>query len=256
MGRDKNARELLSGVADWLGDQDENLSAGLRSALDGLRLYEYWQARASVLPEYCDEPADDECVDVAAHRVAALGYDPLETCLVESRIGAAACHEALQKAERLIDSVAYVSQEGDTDGPLAAIRLALNPMVAPLYPEPGRPSFSEAFERAVEVLRRSGSMEAQQQALSEAIVAMAAESGVTLSRAPEANALGGVFTISVVGAEQSDNAFLRALGMRRAHISADGCRILISEGAVQNMVMERYYAGIHAGRKKAAGIEP
>lgn len=37
-----NAREKLAAVADWLGWQDETLSAGLRTAEDALKLYDYW----------------------------------------------------------------------------------------------------------------------------------------------------------------------------------------------------------------------
>lgn len=65
-----NARELLEAAADWLGWQDEDLSFGLRSAQDGLRLYDYAQ-RHPELPEMADEWT-------SAQRVKALGYEPLE----------------------------------------------------------------------------------------------------------------------------------------------------------------------------------
>lgn len=72
-----NMREKTLAIADWLGWQDEDLSAGLRSVADAEKLYDYWRARSSTLPEMADEDADDSSIDVAGHRVAALGYDPL-----------------------------------------------------------------------------------------------------------------------------------------------------------------------------------
>lgn len=70
-----NPREQLLAAADWLGDMDEDLSFRLRSAEDGLKLWRYWQARPADLPEMADEECDG--YDVAAARVAAVGYDPL-----------------------------------------------------------------------------------------------------------------------------------------------------------------------------------
>lgn len=72
-----NAREKLLAVAEWLGWQDENLSAGLRCAEDGIKLHAYWQERADTLPEMADESHDDDGNEVAPHRVAAIGYDPM-----------------------------------------------------------------------------------------------------------------------------------------------------------------------------------
>lgn len=65
-----NAREILAAAADWLGWQDEDLSFGLKSAEDAIKLYAYSQANSGSLPEMADEwePKD---------RRAALGYDPL-----------------------------------------------------------------------------------------------------------------------------------------------------------------------------------
>lgn len=64
-----NAREILVAAADWFGWQDEDLSFGLKSAEDGIKLYAYSQAH-SELPEMADEwkPKD---------RRKALGYEPL-----------------------------------------------------------------------------------------------------------------------------------------------------------------------------------
>ncbi|MBC8737025.1 hypothetical protein F6X40_09410 [Paraburkholderia sp. UCT31] len=71
-----NAREQLEQAAAWLGNQNEDLSFGIKSPQDGLKLYAYWNAHPE-LPEFCDEGADEENVDVAEHRFMALGYDPL-----------------------------------------------------------------------------------------------------------------------------------------------------------------------------------
>lgn len=64
-----NAREILKAAAEWLGDQEEDLSFGLKSAEDGIKLYAYAQAHPD-LPEMADEwePKD---------RRKALGYEPL-----------------------------------------------------------------------------------------------------------------------------------------------------------------------------------
>jgi hypothetical protein len=70
-----NAREQLLAAAEWLGWQDEDMSMGLKTAADGLKLWAYWQARPDTLPEMADE--DAEGVNVAAARRKALGYDPL-----------------------------------------------------------------------------------------------------------------------------------------------------------------------------------
>ena len=44
MSDERNAREQLAAAAEWLGWQDEDMSAGLKSAEDGLKLWKYWQA--------------------------------------------------------------------------------------------------------------------------------------------------------------------------------------------------------------------
>lgn len=63
-----NAREILAAAADWLGWQEEDMSFGLKSAEDGIKLYAYAQAHPE-LPEMADEWN-------AADMVKALGYDP------------------------------------------------------------------------------------------------------------------------------------------------------------------------------------
>jgi hypothetical protein len=64
-----NAREILAAAADWLGWQDEDMSFGLKSAEDAIKLYAYAQAHPE-LPEMADEwePKD---------RRKALGYEPM-----------------------------------------------------------------------------------------------------------------------------------------------------------------------------------
>lgn len=64
-----NAREILVAAADWLGWQEENMSFGLKSAEDAIKLYAYAQAHPE-LPEMADEwePKD---------RRKALGYEPM-----------------------------------------------------------------------------------------------------------------------------------------------------------------------------------
>jgi hypothetical protein len=72
-----NARELLAAVADWLGWQDEDMSYGLKSGEDALKLYAYAQAHDE-LGEMADEwePKD---------RKKALGYDPLAVAFDPAR---------------------------------------------------------------------------------------------------------------------------------------------------------------------------
>lgn len=73
----RNARETIAAVAEWLGYQEEQLSYGLRSPEDALKLHAYWEARPDTLPEMADEDFDDEGEDICAHRIAAVGYDPM-----------------------------------------------------------------------------------------------------------------------------------------------------------------------------------
>lgn len=64
-----NAREILVAAADWLGWQEEDMSFGLKSAEDAIKLYAYAQAHDE-LGEMADEWAPKD-------RRKALGYDPL-----------------------------------------------------------------------------------------------------------------------------------------------------------------------------------
>lgn len=72
-----NAREKLLAIAVWLGWQNEDLSFGLKSPEDAIKLYNYWQERADTLPEMADEEQDDEGRWMFMFRKHALGYDPL-----------------------------------------------------------------------------------------------------------------------------------------------------------------------------------
>lgn len=63
-------------IVQWLDYQFDRLSFGLRSVADAERLYDYWQAHGDTLPEYADR-YDEDGGDLAPHRIAALGYDPL-----------------------------------------------------------------------------------------------------------------------------------------------------------------------------------
>lgn len=71
-----NTREKMAAIEHWLGWMDESLSFGLKSIADAEKLYDYWQSNPD-LPEMADEWEDDEGNDIAVHRVAAIGYDPL-----------------------------------------------------------------------------------------------------------------------------------------------------------------------------------
>lgn len=115
-----NAREQLAAAADWLGWNDENLSSGLRTAFDGLRLYDYAQAHPD-LPEMADTWKPK-------YRIAALGYDPLRANAPQHEApttGAVAVAEAMREARTLIDSVAWVQKEGDKESVLAVLDAAL-----------------------------------------------------------------------------------------------------------------------------------
>jgi hypothetical protein len=124
----QNIREKSQAVATWLGYHHENIAYGLRSMADAEKLYDYWQARPSVLPEFCDDDADDTAVDVRQHRIAALGYDPLVIVMAGAlrRPKIDRATEALRAAQTLLDSVAYVAREGDTKRPLRLIHAALS----------------------------------------------------------------------------------------------------------------------------------
>lgn len=74
---EQNAFEKLLAVVNWFGCQDENLSEGLKSPQDALKLYDYWQENEDNLPEVADEEKDDDGRWVFMFRKHALGYDPL-----------------------------------------------------------------------------------------------------------------------------------------------------------------------------------
>lgn len=75
---DLNAREQLEAAATWLGYQHEDLSYGLKSPEDGIKLWRYWTANDR-LPEFCDQPEDEaEGKVVVKHVKKAIGYNPWE----------------------------------------------------------------------------------------------------------------------------------------------------------------------------------
>jgi len=108
-----NACERLAAAANWLGGNDEQLSFGLRTAFDALRLYDYAQARPD-LPEMADEWDESDLI-------AAQGYSPFELDHTEAPTsheadtsGADKAAEAIRAARQLLDSVAFVAKEGDS----------------------------------------------------------------------------------------------------------------------------------------------
>lgn len=71
-----NPREKLVAVVQWLNWQCENLSFGLKTPEDALKLYDYWFSHSD-LPECADIIEDDEGRLITLFRIDALGYDPL-----------------------------------------------------------------------------------------------------------------------------------------------------------------------------------
>ena len=73
-----NAREKLEAVALWLSMQHEDLSYGLKSPLDAVKLWEAWRSNPA-LPEFCDDPdgsAEAKRFEKVFRR--ALGYNPIK----------------------------------------------------------------------------------------------------------------------------------------------------------------------------------
>ena len=70
-----NPRESLEAAANWLGYSVEDMSYGLKSPADGLKLWLYAQAHPE-LPEFADSWAPKD-------RKKALGYDPLNGAVYE-----------------------------------------------------------------------------------------------------------------------------------------------------------------------------
>lgn len=113
-----NARETLAHAAEWLGWQEESMSYGLRNAFDALRLYDYAQAHPE-LPEMADDWEESDFI-------AAIGYNPFSGEDHEAKTsGADAAAKAMDLARNLIDSVAYITSEGDKDEALTALHDAL-----------------------------------------------------------------------------------------------------------------------------------
>lgn len=72
---DMNAREQLEAAANWLGYHHEDLSFGLKSPEDGLKLWRYGKKHPE-LAEMCDEPEGNEADWTDKHFKRAIGYNP------------------------------------------------------------------------------------------------------------------------------------------------------------------------------------
>jgi hypothetical protein len=73
-----NILDKLERMAEWYRWNDAALWRGLRSVFDAERLYDYWHEQHPALPHLADGHACGyRNVDCAAHRVEALGYDPM-----------------------------------------------------------------------------------------------------------------------------------------------------------------------------------
>lgn len=84
MSHDMNAREQLEAAFNWLGYQHEDLSFGLKSPEDALKLWKAWVAD-STLPEFCDQPEDTiEERKITRLVVKTIGYDPWKRALTVS----------------------------------------------------------------------------------------------------------------------------------------------------------------------------
>ena len=70
-----NAREQLMMAAGWLGLTHEDLSFGLKSSEDGIKLWRYGQTRAE--DTYADDWSNAELVRV-------LGYNPFKRCVAQA----------------------------------------------------------------------------------------------------------------------------------------------------------------------------
>jgi hypothetical protein len=80
---DLNAREQLLAAASWLGYQHEDLSFGLRSPGDGLKLWKAWTSDQT-LPEFCDEAeSPEDGRRLRARVVQILRYDPWKRAAME-----------------------------------------------------------------------------------------------------------------------------------------------------------------------------
>lgn len=81
MDMDMNATEQLEAAASWLNYQHGDLSFGLKSPMDAIKLWKAWTADPR-LPEFCDEPEDDDDAQMINARIKKiLGYDPFKRAL-------------------------------------------------------------------------------------------------------------------------------------------------------------------------------
>lgn len=75
-----NAREKLIIVVNWLSAQDENLSYGLKSPEDAIKLWNYG-VKHQELAEFCDENDGSESDWTVEHFKEAIGYCPFDSFL-------------------------------------------------------------------------------------------------------------------------------------------------------------------------------
>ena len=76
LANELNAREQLLAAATWLEMQHEDLSFGLKTPEDGLKLWRFWTANQT-LPEFCDvSESYTEASEFARLRIKAIGYCP------------------------------------------------------------------------------------------------------------------------------------------------------------------------------------
>lgn len=76
-----NAREQLAAAAHWLSYQHEDLSFGLKTPEDGLKLWRYAAEHDAELAEFCDEACGEPGDWKPAHFKAAIGYNPFKRAM-------------------------------------------------------------------------------------------------------------------------------------------------------------------------------
>jgi hypothetical protein len=73
----RSVSEKAHQIAAWLDGQHASLSFGLKTVADAEKLYDYWQGHLETVPQRADQESAIEGTDVGAHRIRAIGYDPL-----------------------------------------------------------------------------------------------------------------------------------------------------------------------------------
>ncbi len=78
---DMNAREQLAAAAHWLSYQHEDLSFGLKTPEDGLKLWRYAAEHDDGLVEFCDGVTGERGDWKLKHFKAAIGYNPFDRAM-------------------------------------------------------------------------------------------------------------------------------------------------------------------------------